>query len=101
MPIPRDLENVTMDPLKSSQPLRPVEKAGVERAHAVYTAQGHPLDAIFQPDSVAVIGASERPNSVGRTVLWNLLSNPFGGAVYPVNNRQRHVLGIQAFPNIK
>src|SRR5262245_55116387 len=89
-----------MDPLKTSQPLRPIEKAG-DRAHAVYTGQANPLDAIFRPESVAVIGATERAGSVGRTVLWNLLSSPFGGAVYPVNNRQRHVLGIHAFPSIK
>ncbi len=32
-----------------------------------------PLDAIFRPKSVALVGASEKPGSVGRTVLWNLL----------------------------
>src|SRR6266581_501753 len=90
-----------MDPLKSSQSRKPVEPARVDPAHAVYTAQGHPLDAIFRPTSVAVVGASERPGSVGRTVLWNLLSSPFGGAVFPVNPGRRHVLGIQAFPDIK
>ena len=37
------------------------------------------LDAIFKPRSVAVIGATERAGSVGRTILWNLISNPFGG----------------------
>ena len=51
--------------------------------------------------SVAVIGATERPGSVGRSVLWNLLSSPFGGAVFPVNNKHKHVLGIQAFPTVK
>ena len=45
----------------------------------------HPLDAIFLPKSVAVVGATEKPNSVGRTVLWNLMNTPFGGPVYPVN----------------
>jgi acetyltransferase len=47
------------------------------------------LDAIFNPRSVAVIGATERPDSVGRTILWNLISNPFGGTVYPVNPQTR------------
>jgi acetyltransferase len=56
----------------------------------------HPLDVFFKPRSVAVIGASERAGSVGRTVLWNLISNPFGGAVYPVNPKQKSVLGIRA-----
>jgi len=55
----------------------------------------HPLDSIFAPRSVAVIGATERPGSVGRTVLWNLISHPFGGTVYPINPKRRNVLGIR------
>ncbi len=43
----------------------------------------HPLDALFQPRSVAVIGATEKAGSVGRTILWNLICRPFGGTVYP------------------
>jgi acetyltransferase len=60
----------------------------------------HPLDALFSPRSVAVIGASERQGSVGRTVLWNLISNPFGGTVYPVNPKRGNVLGIRTWPSI-
>ncbi len=48
----------------------------------------HPLDAIFEPGSVAVIGATEKTGSVGRSVLWNLISSPFGGTVYPVDEPQ-------------
>jgi acetyltransferase len=59
-----------------------------------------PLDAIFAPRSVALIGATETPNSLGRTVLWNLISSPFGGTVYPVNPKRASVLGIKAYPNI-
>jgi len=88
-----------MDPVKPSR--RPADKPQVDRANAVYTASGHPLDNIFRPDSVAVIGATERPGSVGRTLLWNLLSSPFGGMVFPVNPSHRQVLGIQAYPNVK
>lgn len=62
--------------------------------------QRHPLDAIFAPKTVAVIGATEKPDSVGRTVLWNLISNPFGGTVFPVNPKRSSVLGIKAYPNI-
>nr|QKW94312.1 acetyl-CoA synthetase [Stigmatella aurantiaca]QKW94364.1 acetyl-CoA synthetase [Stigmatella erecta] len=60
----------------------------------------HPLDALFSPRSVAVIGASERQGSVGRTLLWNLISNPFGGTVYPVNPKRTNVLGIRTWPSI-
>src|SRR5437763_427707 len=58
------------------------------------------LDAFFAPGAVAVIGATEAPGSVGRTVLRNLASNPFGGTVYPVNPKRTSVLGIKAFPGV-
>ncbi|KZL48204.1 acetyl CoA synthetase subunit alpha [Nodularia spumigena CENA596] len=64
------------------------------------TQKQNPLDAIFAPKSVAVIGASERANSVGRTLLWNLISNPFGGTVFPVNPQHHSILGIKAYPTI-
>jgi len=60
----------------------------------------HPLDFIFAPRNVAVIGASESEGSVGRTILWNLIINPFGGAVFPVNPKRTSVLGIHAYPKI-
>jgi acetyltransferase len=60
----------------------------------------HPLDAIFRPQNVAVIGATERAGSVGRTVLWNLISHPFGGTVFPVNLKRSSVMGIKAYPNV-
>ena len=63
-------------------------------------AEHYPLDAIFKPKTVAVIGATEAPGSVGRTLLWNLLKNPFGGTIYPVNPRRSSVLGIQAYPSV-
>ena len=67
----------------------------------VYRSEIHPLDALFLPQSVAVIGASERAGSVGRSVLWNLLSSPFGGTVFPVNAKRPNVLGIKAYPSVR
>ena len=66
----------------------------------VYRSESHPLDPLFAPRSVAVIGATERTGSVGRSVLWNLLSNPFGGTVFPVNSKRPNVLGIKAYPKV-
>ena len=66
-----------------------------------------PLDTIFHPKSVALIGASEKPGSVGRTILWNLLSSPFGGTIYPVNNRLKkngsgsNIFGIKSYGNVR
>ncbi len=61
----------------------------------------HSLDPIFKPRSVAVIGATEKAGSVGRTILWNLISNPFGGTVYPVNPNRQSILGVRAYPTIR
>ncbi len=58
------------------------------------------LDAIIAPKSVAVIGATEKAGSVGRTIVWNLLSSPFGGTVFPVNPKRANILGIKAYPNV-
>ncbi|WP_035988563.1 bifunctional acetate--CoA ligase family protein/GNAT family N-acetyltransferase [Leptolyngbya sp. KIOST-1] len=66
----------------------------------VWKTGSHPLDPIFSPRSVAVVGATERPGSVGRTVLWNLISHPFGGTVYPINPKRHNVLGIQAYDRL-
>ena len=60
----------------------------------------HPLDAIFTPKSVALVGATEKVGSVGRTVLWNLMNTPFGGPIYPVNPTRPSVLGIKAYPKL-
>src|SRR5947208_14841798 len=59
-----------------------------------------PLDALFAPKSVAVVGATEKTGSVGRTVLWNLMNTPFGGPIYPVNPTRQSVLGIKAYPTL-
>lgn len=76
------------------------KRAGTESAHDFLRYEYQPLDAIFRPDTVAVIGASETEGSVGRTLLWNLITNSFGGTVYPVNIKRSSVLGIKAYPTI-
>src|SRR5262249_30602006 len=70
------------------------------RAEGNQNALDRPLDAIFAPRNVAVIGATEAEGSVGRAILWDLVSNPFGGTVFPVNPKRPGVLGIQAYKTI-
>jgi acetyltransferase len=79
--------------MSSVKPVSKVQKSAQDRAHDVLRSEGHPLDAIFTPRNVAVIGASERAGSVGRAVLWSLVSSPFGGTVFPVNEKRGSVLG--------
>jgi len=72
----------------------------IDPAHDLLRAERHRLDDIFNPRSVAVVGASEREGSVGRSVLWNLLSTPFGGTVYPVNPKRPSILGVKAYKDV-
>jgi len=58
------------------------------------------LKTFFKPRSVALIGATEKAGSVGRTILSNLIASPFGGTVYPVNPKRPSVLGIQSHPDV-
>lgn len=71
-----------------------------ESIHDLLSQKNSALDVFFRPSTVAVIGATETPGSVGRTVLRNLIATPFGGTVYPVNPKRRNVLGIKAVPRI-
>ena len=80
--------------------MKKLKITGGDSAQDLLRPREHPLDVFFQPESVALIGATENPGSVGRTVLWNLISTPFGGTVYPVNPKRPSVLGIRAYPNI-
>ena len=72
----------------------------VKSTQTIASYRRRPLDVIFAPKTVAVVGATDRPGSVGRTLLWNLISNPFGGTVFPVNPKRDNVLGIKAYADI-
>jgi acetyltransferase len=58
------------------------------------------LDCFFTPNAVAVIGATDREGSVGRTVLANLRTGTFGGKVYAVNPNRKQVLGQACYPSV-
>jgi acetate---CoA ligase (ADP-forming) len=58
------------------------------------------FDPIFYPQSVAVVGASSRPGTVGNDIFRNLLFNEFCGSVYPVNNKSSHILGVHCYPTL-
>src|SRR3989338_8733359 len=57
------------------------------------------LAKIFNPKTIALIGASENENSVGRAILENLLLSKERN-IYPVNPRRDTVLGVKAYPRI-
>ncbi len=58
------------------------------------------LDSLFDPASVAVIGASERPGSVGATVWRNLHNGRFAGALHAVNPKHRVLGDAPCYPDV-
>ena len=58
------------------------------------------LQQLLAPGSVAVIGASDRPHSVGATVIRNLLGGGFAGPVWPVNLHHTVVAGVRAYQTV-
>ena len=80
---------------ETSEPRPTMDRAGEVLGHVAT-----PLDPFFAPKTVAVIGATEAPGKVGRTVLWNLISSPFGGTVFPINAKRASVLGLKAYPTL-
>jgi acetyltransferase len=59
-----------------------------------------PLEPLFYPKTVAVVGASAQLNTVGYTLLWNLVNAPFHGTVYPVTPTTDDILGMPTFPRV-
>ena len=58
------------------------------------------FECMFVPQSVAVIGATDRESSVGRTLLANLLNGLYHGKVFAVNPKRNEVLGLHCYKNI-
>ena len=55
------------------------------------------LDAIFRPDSIAVLGVTNTPGTVPHDIFRNLIDGRFNGVVYPVAPRKRHIAGVRAY----
>jgi acetyltransferase len=58
------------------------------------------LDSIFNPKSIALIGASDEEGSVGYILMKNLTEMGYAGHVYPVNIRKQEILGLKAYPSV-
>ena len=59
------------------------------------------LDALFNPRSVAIVGASRKPGKIGHEILRNLIEYGFSKKVYPVNPNAQEILGIKSYPSVK
>ena len=60
----------------------------------------HYLQHFFTPNSVAIVGASERDNSVGYRLLLNMQEAGFSGGLYPINPKHEQLLGLKAYPDL-
>jgi len=76
-------------------PDNPVPTAPVPTALAP-----RPLDAIFAPRTIAVVGASRRPGSIGFSLLHNLVANQFEGAIFPVNTHAHAIHSLRCYPSV-
>ncbi len=59
-----------------------------------------PLDPVFSPRSIAVIGASRRRDSIGFALLHNLVANEYNGAIYPVHPEARVIHSLKCYPTV-
>ena len=60
----------------------------------------HPLDPLFRPRGVAVIGASNRELTIGHRVVTNILAYGYKGGVYPVHPKGGEILGLPAYASV-
>ena len=58
------------------------------------------LSSVFNPTSVALVGASAKPGSVGNNLMKNLVGNGFTGTIYPVNPTSQMIEGVQSVPSL-
>ncbi|MBI4530475.1 MAG: CoA-binding protein, partial [Candidatus Latescibacteria bacterium] len=60
-----------------------------------------PLQGMFAPRAIAVIGASAKEGTVGQSVFQNLLFNRYTGTIYPINPKYKSLLGVRCYSDVK
>jgi acetate---CoA ligase (ADP-forming) len=65
-----------------------------------FPEQANVLDMFFNPQAVAVIGASRTPGKLGHAVLRNVVEYGYRGAVYPVNPKADEIMGLRCYPSV-
>jgi acetyltransferase len=60
----------------------------------------HYLHTLFEPNSIAIVGASETPNSIGVTLVRNMLDSGYKGKLFFVNPKHETVFGQQSYPSV-
>lgn len=96
-----DQRGPSESPQQSSNAQAASGNGRVDPSHNLAPARRNQLNVIFQPSSVAVVGASEKPASVGNTLLKNLISGRFKGEVFAVNPRYKQIAGVLCAASIR
>ncbi|MCL6478049.1 MAG: acetate--CoA ligase family protein [Peptococcaceae bacterium] len=58
------------------------------------------LDNFFNPESVAIVGASKTPGKIGHAIVKNILASGYGGEIYPINPRESGIEGLKCYPEV-
>lgn len=58
------------------------------------------LDALFHPQSIAMIGASNQRNKWGYRILSNIVLGRYEGRIFPINPSEQHICGLNVYPSI-
>lgn len=72
----------------------------MDPSHAYLERPEHPLEPFFNPKSIAIIGATNTPNSVGNTLMHNLDVGEFPGKLFPVNPKYDALFDRKCFPSV-
>jgi len=59
------------------------------------------INKMLRPKSVAIVGASATPGKIGYTVVKNLLKDGYKGKIYPINQKEKEILGVKCYPEIQ
>lgn len=80
--------------------IRPTERSEAVRLSREHRAEAVSMHAVLFPESIAVVGASRRSDSIGHQILENIQTAGFNGAVYAVNNEAMEVSGLQSYARV-
>ncbi|MBF0122862.1 MAG: acetate--CoA ligase family protein [Candidatus Omnitrophica bacterium] len=58
------------------------------------------LKKVFNPETIAIVGASSEPGKVGFQILNNVIQNGFKGKIYPINKKSTEILGVKCFSSV-
>lgn len=75
--------------------------SGMDPSQNIWQGRQQPLDTLFRPKSVALVGASASSGSVGKTLMQNLLQKTYKGKVYAVNPNRKKLMGVSCCGSVK